>query len=139
MTLDLPDIQAAQDKVNRAVSRWAMRRTETEGKQVDVDLFGAFRQFREVCEAAFMEAARTNPQVIGIVNPAPPDIAWNPKPSRYDTATELRIANLLHVAEYPTSLGVAAADSTRRDARRQALLMMGLITQEVSDAIAAAD
>lgn len=48
-------------------------------------------------------------------------------PERHDTATELRIANLLTAAMYPTHLGVDGADEKRRRAMDQALTMLGLV------------
>lgn len=48
-------------------------------------------------------------------------------PERYDTATELRIANLLTAAMYPTPLGIDGSDAARKVAMQKALEMLGLL------------
>ena len=57
-----------------------------------------------------------------------PQIQWNrPATPAYDTATELRIANLLTAAMYPTPLGIDGGDTARKKAMQQALEMLGLL------------
>lgn len=120
------ELELAQAALNRAVAKWARGRTYHDGSDAELELLQTHEEFQLAAGQAFNEAAKANPQIIGIVNPAPAGWAINTAsyPPRYDDATEARIANLLAVVSYPHP--IPSGDLVRKAAVTQALEMLGL-------------
>lgn len=106
------NLDIAQTQLNRAVNAWVHSLGTPREAHQEAWLVSCHRIFQTETARAFNAAANT--------------LAAAKMPERYDTATELRIANLLQAAMYPTHLGVNDADGRRRAAMNQALTMLGL-------------